>query len=420
MKIENISVDELKPYQNNARTHSDKQVSQIARSIKDFGFNNPVLVDSKNNIIAGHGRVLAAKQLGLLNVPVIRHEHLTELQLKAYILADNKLAEKAGWDRDILRIEFENILNLDIDFDLTATGFDTPDIDLVLIDDLKETDISEDILRDVTDIPQRVKSGDLWQLGQHRLYCGDSLKPESFQRLLSDEKANLIFCDPPYNVPINGHVLGKENSRHSEFAFASGEMSESEFIAFLNTAFENMAFHSKDGSIHYICMDWRHIREMNEAAQDVYSELKNICVWNKQSGGMGSLYRSQHEFIFVFKNGTAPHINNIELGKHGRYRTNVWDYHGVNATGPHAKNLKFHPTVKPVSMIADAIIDCSKQGDIVLDCFGGSGSTLLAAERTKRKARLIEYEPKYCDVILHRFVEMTGINPLLLEEKNVG
>ena len=415
LNIKIISVENLTPYANNARTHSKKQISQIARSIKDLGFNNPILIDENNVVIAGHGRLLAAKELGIKEVPTICLAHLSEAEIKTYILADNKLAANAGWDQEILKIELQNIMALEIDFDLTLTGFDTPEIDIILngVGENKENDPLDNI-PDENLIPKQVKFGDLWRLGNHYMYCGDSLKSESFDNLLGEQKADLVFIDSPYNVPVDGHICGSGKTKHTEFAYASGEMSEQQFIEFLKTVFELLKKYSRAGSIHYACMDWRHVSEISAAGKQVYSELKNICVWNKQLAGMGSLYRSQHELIFVFKNGNVPHINNIELGKHGRYRSNIWDYPGVHVSNNHRDELKFHPTVKPLQMIADAIIDCSKQGDIVLDCFAGSGSTLLAAERVKRKAYIIEYEPKYCDVTIYRFEKMTGIKAELV------
>lgn len=408
-KVTYMSTDLLVPYTNNARTHSDKQIEQIANSIQRFGFNNPILVDHNNVVIAGHGRLLAAKKIGLDKVPTLKLEHMSEKDKKAYILADNKLAENAGWDNQILKLELEGLIEFDTDFDLTITGFSTPEIDLIFHDDNNPKPQEIEALSEDIDIPARVEQGDLWQLGNHYLYCGDSLLDESYKILLGDKKANMVFTDPPYNVRVDGHVGGKGKIKHDEFAFASGEMSTNEFIDFLETSFKHLKDYSTNGSLHFVCMDWRHSYEILQASQKHYAECKNICVWNKQIGGMGSLYRSQHEFIYVFKNGTKPHINNIELGKHGRNRTNIWDYPGAGACSVHRNDLKFHPTVKPVSLIADAIRDCSKQGHIILDNFAGSGSTLLAAEKTKRKAYLIEYEPKYCDVILWRYEQETGL-----------
>lgn len=412
LNVHNLAITDLTPYALNARIHSKKQISQIARSIEDFGFNNPILIDDKNTIIAGHGRFEAAKHLNLKTVPTIQLSHLTSEERKAYIIADNKLAEKAGWDKDILKIELQNIIDLDQNFDLTLSGFETPEIDFILYEDIDGKDkTKDDETLDLLDIPQRVSFGDLWKLGEHYLLCGDSLKTESFKKLMQGQKADMVFTDPPYNVKIDGHVCNKGKIKHKEFAFASGEMSDGEFKKFLKTTLENLIAYSSSGSLHYICIDWRHVEDLIYISKNSYNDFKNICVWNKQLGGMGSLYRSQHEFICIFKNGSSSHTNNIELGKHGRYRTNIWDYPGVHVSNHHKDDLVLHPTVKPVLMIADAILDASKRNGIILDCFGGSGSTLLAAEKVDRRCYMIEYDPKYCDVILDRFEKQSGIKP---------
>lgn len=322
-------IGSLKTYAGNARTHSAKQIAQIAASIRAFGFNNPVLIDKDGGIIAGHGRVEAAKKLGLETVPCVRLEHLSEAQKRAYILADNKLAEKAGWDPEILKIELQHLSSLDLDFEITLTGFEMAEIDLLLGDDAPEVDPADGV--PAIDPGLAVtRLGDIWQLGRHRLICGDSTVPAAYARLLDGERAQMVFTDPPYNVKIDGHVCGLGGIKHREFAMASGEMSMSEFSAFLQKVFENLASHSVDGAIYFICMDWRHMAEVLAAGGKAYTEFKNLCVWSKSNGGMGSLYRSQHELVFVFKYGRAPHINNIELGAHGRYRTNVWPYDGGN------------------------------------------------------------------------------------------
>lgn len=403
LQIHYLNCSELKPYKNNARTHSKKQIQQIANSMQEFGFTNPILIDADHNIIAGHGRIETAKAIGMDQVPVIYLGHLTEAQRRAYIIVDNKLAENAGWDFEILQSEIQAIADLDLDFDLTLIGFETAEIDGFLMSN--ETPAEEPHIPEPPKHPVS-QLGDLWYLSHHILYCGDATKPESYERLLESERAQAIFTDPPYNVPVNGHICGNGKVKHNEFKMASGEMSEAEFTQFLQTTFQNLKHYSVDGSLHYICMDWRHIKEIT-AAGEIYDDFKNLCVWNKTNGGMGSLYRSKHELVFVYKNGTAPHINNVELGKHGRYRTNVWDYAGVN-TFQNTKDLELHPTVKPVAMIEDAILDCTKRGDIVLDVFGGSGSTLIAAERSGRKARVMELDPKYVDVIITRYQEETG------------
>ncbi len=410
--MKTVKIAELKPYSKNARTHSPKQIRQIAKSIKTFGFTNPVLIDKDNCILAGHGRVKAAKLAGLPEVPVLVISHLTSAQKKAYILADNRLAELSGWDKDLLKIEIEEINQLDCNFDLTLTGFDTPEIDVLLAPEAPVTEENADFLG--TTVPIRVKPDDIWQLGEHKLLCADCTQASAFKRLLGVEKADLIVTDPPYNVKISGHVRSGGNYR--EFAMASGEMSQSEFSQFLKGVFSLLTEYSISGSLHYAFMDWRHIGEILAAGTAVYTSLKNVCVWNKLSGGMGSLYRSQHELVFVFKNGDAPHTNNIELGVHGRYRTNVWDYPGIFIKNKVNKaNIHLPPTVKPVGLLADILLDASPRKGLVLDPFGGSGSTLLAAERTGRRARIIEIDPHYCDVIIYRWEQQTGKKAVCIE-----
>lgn len=406
-KAELRPVGALREASRNARTHSEKQIEQIASSIRQFGFLSPILVDDEGGVVAGHGRLAAARLLGLEDVPVMVLSNLTEAELRAYALADNRIAQNAGWDEDILRIEFEELHALELPFELEITGFSTTEIDLITA----PATAADEKLEKVPELERRatpgVGRGDIWLLGKHRLLCGDSREPESFARLMGEEKARMVFSDPPYNVRIDGHVGGLGKIRHPEFAMATGEMGEAEFTGFLETVFRNAADVSIDGAIHYQCMDWRHMGEMLKAGHAVYSGLVNLCVWAKDNGGMGSFYRSRHELVFVWKHGTEPHLNTVELGKNGRYRTNVWNYRGATKTGSDAE-LAMHPTVKPVPMIMDAIKDTSKRGEIVLDPFGGSGSTLIAAEKTKRRARLIEYEPRYCEMSIRRWQELTG------------
>jgi DNA modification methylase len=405
----------LQPYARNARTHSPKQVAQIAASIREFGFNSPILIDRDGEIIAGHGRVEAAKLLGLETVPCVRLEHLSDAQKRAYILADNKLAEKAGWDREILAIELQHLTSLDLDFDVTVTGFEMAEIDLLLGSPASEGD-SVDRVPPIECGPAVTQFGDIWQIGRHRLICGDATNAATYARLLDGEKAQMIFTDPPYNVKIDGNVCGLGSVTHREFAMASGEMTEPEFTHFLGTVFANLAEHAVDGALHFVCMDWRHMTEVLAAGQPVYSELKNLCVWAKTNGGMGSLYRSQHELVFVYKSGRASHINNVELGRHGRYRTNVWTYAGINSFGAHRDaELAMHPTVKPVALVADAILDCSKRKGLILDAFAGSGTTLVAAERTGRRGYGVELDPRYCDLIVRRVQEVVKAEALHLE-----
>ncbi|PKP78865.1 MAG: DNA methylase N-4 [Alphaproteobacteria bacterium HGW-Alphaproteobacteria-3] len=406
LKIEQMPVTALKPWARNARTHSRKQIGEIAESIRTFGFTSPVLIDRENTILAGHGRVAAARSLNMREVPCVRLENMTPAQKRAYVLADNKLALNAGWDEELLGEELQALLEIDLDFDIGVTGFSIPEIDSLIegLNPEEAGDPAADLLPEDDGAPPVSRVGDIWQLGPHRPICGSALEPQSFHRLMGKERARMVFTDPPYNVPIDGHVSGLGAVKHREFLMASGEMTRGEFASFLENAFRNLVDHSLDGSIHFICMDWRHIGEMMEAGEAVYTELKNLCVWAKDNGGMGAFYRSRHELVFAFKKGTAPHINSFGLGQHGRYRTNVWEYRGVNTMrAGRMEELALHPTVKPVAMIVDAIKDVSKRGEIVLDAFGGSGSTLIAAHKTGRRARLVELDPIYVDRIVKRW-----------------
>ncbi len=403
--VEMIAPDKLRPWARNARTHSKKQIRQIAASIETFGFTNPVLIDQSGTILAGHGRVAAAQEIGMAQVPCLRIEYMTEAEKRAYVIADNKLALNAGWDDEILAEELKALSAIgDLGFDIGVMGFEIAEMD-TLVEGLtpeEPGDPEDDVLPD--NVRQRVSLGDVWQLGAHRLVCGDALDPQVMDLLMEGEQARMVFTDPPYNVKIDGHVGGSGKIKHREFAMASGEMTVPEFTQFLTGSLRNLANNSVDGSIHYVCMDWRHMGEMLAAGHAVYDELKNLIVWAKDNGGMGTFYRSRHELIFAFKKGEVPHLNSFELGQHGRYRTNVWQYRGVNTVRKgRMEELAMHPTVKPVQMIVDAIKDVSGRGEIVLDSFGGSGSTLIAAEKTGRRARLIELDPIYCDRILARW-----------------
>jgi DNA modification methylase len=408
-QIEELEISSIQNNPNNPRTHNQRQIAKLRASIATFGFMVPVLVDECGQLISGQARTEAARQLGMTSIPAIRVQHLTVAEKHAYMLADNRLAQLASWNEEALRNELKFLADLDIDFDFSAIGFETAEIDLIL-EPAAPTDNKDDVLPTISiDAPIVSEPGDLWYLGEHRLFCGNALEPASYAKLLETARACVITADPPYNVPIDGHAVGLGRVKHREFAMASGEMTPDQFKAFLITTAKHLMDNSIDGSLHYIFMDWRHCKEILAAGESVYTELKNICVWNKTNAGMGSFYRSQHEFIFVFKNGRAPHINNIELGAHGRYRTNVWDYAGINSFG-RARDalLALHPTVKPVALIADILQDCSKRGDLVLDAFGGSGTTLIAAEKTKRRAALIEIDPLYVDATIRRWQTYTG------------
>ncbi len=405
LEIKYLEIEKLKRYEKNAKIHTKKQVGKLIASIKQFGMVTPIIVDKDFTIIAGHGRLEALEKLGHTKVPVILIEHLSKTQVRAYRLADNRIAEEAEYDRDLLKVELEEI-SFNDEFVITDTGFDIAEIDSIVLEDYsvqKEKQDKADELK-TSKIKEQVKSGDIWKLGPHLLLCGDATKETHYKELMQNDKAALVITDPPYNVPISGHVC---KTKHEEFQMASGEMSEAEFEKFTTNFMQNLLNFSKDGSLHYVFIDWRGLKTFLNAGDKIYSGLKNICVWNKLVGGMGSMYRSQHEFACVFKNGTAAHINNVELGKNGRYRTNIWNHKGVSATNPKSLELlKMHPTVKPIGLLHEILLDSSRNGDIILDSFGGSGSTLLACQRAKRKARLIEISPHYCDLIIHRFEEL--------------
>lgn len=404
-------IDTLKAAPRNSRTHSRKQLRQIARSIESFGFTNPVLVDAGGEVIAGHGRLAAARMLGLTRVPTLCLDWLSEEQKRAYVIADNRLAEKAGWDRELLAIELGELGASDID--ITLTGFEIEEIELII--DAGEKTAENDEIPDANADIIVCKPGDLWQLGRHRLLCGDALERGSYTCLMSNERAVLVVTDPPYNVPIRGHVSGLGKVSHREFVQGSGELSENDFTRFLGDAFRQMADFSSSGSLHYVFMDWRHLPELMSAGRSIFDDWLNLCVWAKSNAGMGSLYRSQHELVAVFKKGKRSHLNNVKLGSNGRHRSNVWNYTGANSfSASRTEELAWHPTVKPVEMIVDALKDASNRADIVLDPFAGSGTTLIAAEKCGRTARLIELDPIYCDVILRRFRSVCGEEAVLL------
>lgn len=408
VEIRRLILDPLNP-----RVHAPKQLGQIARSIAEFGFLVPILADGEGRVIAGHGRIEAAALLGIRSVPVIQVEHLTPTQKRAFIIADNRLAEIAQWNDQLLASQLKDLSAVELDFDLEVTGFEMGEIDLLIAGIEPVSNAQPDPADELPAVnPITVSSaGDLWKLGRHRLFCGNSLDAASYEILMGDQLAAAVITDPPFNVPIDGHVVGLGKIHHRDFAMASGEMSPAEFTRFLTHACELLAAHSADGSIHFIFMDWRHMEEILAAGRAAYSELKSLCVWNKGVGGMGSLYRSQHELVFVFKHGSTPHRNNIQLGQFGRYRTNVWDCPGMNQLGRRTLEgnlLELHPTVKPVSLLADAILDCTARQDVVLDAFAGSGSTIVAAERVGRCCFAIEIDPVYVDTAIRRWQKFTG------------
>jgi len=408
-------IEALKPDPANPRLHGKKQIRQIAHSIETFGFNVPVLVDAELKVIAGHGRLLACGELGITEVPTLRLDHLTPAQARAFMIADNRLTEIASWDDQLLAEQLKDLSLLGLDFSIEVTGFEMGEIDLRIaaLQDMPEQ-ADDDPADAVPELPMRPplsKIGDVWLLGRHRVLCGNALDAAAFAALMGEERAATVFTDPPYNLVIDGHASGLGTIHHRPFPMASGEMDKAAFTAFLSQACRNLAAFSAGGSIHYLCMDWRHLDELLAAGRDAYDELKNVVVWVKDNAGMGSLYRSQHELVFVFKQGRGSHRNNVQLGQFGRNRSNVWRYPGVNSfarCGEEGNLLALHPTVKPVAMVADAILDCSARGDIVLDAFLGSGTTVIAAERTGRRCFGLELDPGYMDTIVLRWQALTG------------
>lgn len=410
-----LPIGELKPNPKNARTHSHKQINKIRRSFKAFGPLNPILVDEQNVILAGHGRAEAARQEGLTHLPVLRFCHLTEAQKRAYVIADNRIAADAGWDRELLALELGELFELLPlkGSDVTLTGFEVAEIDL-LIADLSDVPQASDILPPVPG-NSTARLGDLWHLGSHRLLCDDARHFCSFERLMAGASAAAVFCDPPYNVPVKT-IGGRGRIRHPEFAFASGEMSPADFSQFLRVALGNGVKVSQPGAVHYACIDWRHVAELIAVGRELYDVMLNLVVWSKTNAGQGSFYRSQHELIGVFRVAGATHRNNVELGRFGRNRSNVWTYPGINTFGQgRLEALRSHPTVKPATMVADALLDCTARGDVVLDQFAGSGTTILAAEKVGRKAYGIEIEPRYVDVAIMRWQNATKRDAVLVD-----
>ena len=414
LKIIYRSIEELTPDPANPRRHSEKQIRQIAASIEEFGFVVPILINHDRRIIGGHGRALAGCAVGMTEVPTVCLDHLTPAQLRAFAIADNKLTENATWDDRLLAEQLRDLSLLGLDFSLEVTGFEMGEIDLriaSLEDPPAPGDDPADVLPEVSVGPWVSQLGDLWFLGHHRLVCGSALDAGAFAVLMGEERAAAIFTDPPYNVQIDGHASGLGAVHHRPFPMASGEMNKAEFTAFLARALCNLVAFSTAGSLHYISIDWRHLDELLAAGGEAYGGLKNLCVWVKHNSGMGSLHRSQHELIFVFKQCAAAHRNNIQLGQFGRNRSNVWHYPGANSfgrCGEEGNPLTLHPTVKPVALVADAILDCTERGGIVLDTFLGSGTTLIAAERTGRRCSGMELDPGYVDTTIRRWQALTG------------
>ena len=421
--VELVAVDALKRNPRNAKQHPEQQVLLIAENIRKFGVNHPLLIDENNVLIGGHARLAAAELLKLPAMPTIRLSNLSAQEKRAVALADNKLSELGTWGTEMLSLELKELTTNtgELTFDYTITGFDTAEIDKLLGGDpsLGKPDPADVIPAPADTGASVTKPGDLLVCAQHRLYCADALDPASYRVLLRGVAADIVFTDPPYNVRVAGHVSQRTDAR--EFAMASGELSSEEFVDFLQTVSGHIAANVENGAVVYICMDWRHLDELSAATRRYFGKPKNMIVWVKTNGGQGSFYRSQHEHIAVYAAGTAAPTNNFRLGERGRYRTNVWSYAGFKSFGrDRATALSVHPTMKPVALVADALRDCSKRGEIVLDPFGGSGTTMIAAKRCGRAARLIEIDPIYCDVIIRRWQTLSGKTAVLSESDEPG
>lgn len=415
--IEFVPIDTVFQNPKNAKQHPDHQVSLLAESIRKFGFTSPLIIDEAGNILAGHGRFLAARRIGMTGVPAVRMKGLSPEEKIALALSDNKISELGELDADLLADNLKILIDApELNFDIALTGFDTVEIDNILYGEKpkkKAEDAADKIPALHEDQPPVSTFGDLWRCGVHTLLCGDAQSAESYRTLLGEERADMLFSDPPYNVPIRGHVSKRRNAR--EFMMASGELTSDEFIAFLRNIAALMADNVRPGGVMYVCIDWGHYGELLQATHRILGQPKNLIVWAKDNAGMGSFYRSQHELIPVFVAPGASPTNNFKLGTH-RYRTNVWQYPGVNTLGADRDaTLAMHPTVKPVALVSDAIRDCSHRGEIILDPFGGSGTTMIAAQKTGRRARLMEIDPRYCDVIVRRFEAFTGEQAVLAD-----
>ncbi|MGI4881375.1 MAG: site-specific DNA-methyltransferase [Janthinobacterium lividum] len=406
------ALTEIKPYPGNARSHSPKQIGMLANSIATFGFNLPISIDEEGIILAGHGRWLAAQKLGISRVPTVTLRHLKPAEKTAFRIADNRIAELSAFGKRALAAELALIVAIDPSFDIEVTGFDAGAIELLIDGEAgAAAPTIEPQLAIPTAGPPVCALDDVWELGRHRLICADATLRPTYLTLMGRSKAQMVFTDPPYNVRV-ADISGRGRIKHREFVAASGEMTPEEFIRFLTASMSHCARFSVDGALAYICMDWKHLPELHAAGAAAFDGQVNLCVWVKNPG-MGGLYRSAHELIAVFKHGTRAHINNVELGRHGRNRSNVWDYPSLaNFSATRQEELGWHPTVKPLPLVVDAILDASRREGLVLDAFGGSGTTLLAAEQTGRRARLIELDPLYCDVIIRRFENVTGIKAL--------
>jgi DNA modification methylase len=403
LALEMRPLDSLRAPERAVRKRLPAQVERIKTSLATFGFVEPLLVRGDGEIVAGVTRLEAARQLGLNEVPCISVDHLSDVEVRTLRISLNRLAERGEWDIAELRVEFDELIV--VDAPLEATGFTLPQIDAILLDEEPLPD--RDGLPDVDSEAVAISlPGDAWRLGQHMIVCGDARDPAVYGLLMKTETARLVLTDEPFNVHIGGHVTSGD---HPEFAMASGEMSRKEFAAFNADWMKACLDRLAPGGLLATFIDWRSVELVLETGRTLGLDLLNLVVWAKTNGGMGGLWRSQHELLPVFKKPGAPHTNNVELGKHGRYRTNLWTYPGASSLGSDARDgLADHPTVKPVALLEDALLDVTHPNDLVLEPFAGSGSTLIACELTGRRCRAIELAPHYVDLVVRRWQALTG------------
>lgn len=419
LTLVDLPIGDLKFPNRRVRRASAAQVERLKKSIQHFGFVHPILITVGRSVVDGENRVEAARLLGCETVPCIIVDHLSNEQIRLLRVTLNRLQEQGEWDFDALRLEFLDLIDLELD--LSVTGFSPQELDIICLDDQPVEAPSSTDLEPDRDEPPVSELGDIWLLDNHRLICGDALLPETYETLMAGAGAQAIFSDPPYNVKIEGFVSSKTAKHaHKDFVMAAGEMSKVEFGTFLQNFLEHSAAHVTDGGVMFFCSDWRCLAQLHAAFEAVNLHLINVAVWDKGTGGMGSLYRSQHELVSICVRGKSPGINNVELGKHGRNRSNVWSYPGANRLGSSAnKALKLHPTPKPVEMVVDALLDVTNKGDIVLDPFMGSGTTIIAADKAKRIAYGVELDPQYVDVAVRRWQGHSG-KPAIHAESGIS
>jgi hypothetical protein len=418
MAIELVPIDSIKSNPRNAKEHPEQQIALLAENIRRFGVTHPILIDEANTKIAGHARIAAARRLNLKEIPVIRLSNLSPQEKRVVALADNKLAELGRWNPEILRLELKELTvdTADLTIDYSITGFDTVEIDQILGDDgsVARPDPADQMLPLVEPEVVVTEVGDLWVCGDHRLYCDSALEASSYRAVLDGVSADLVFADPMHSIPVAGHVARRGDARIT----SAGDPTSQEFIEFLQTISANIAGSVCPGAVIYFCTDWWRWEELAAATRQYFGAPKDMVVWTKSDAGRGSFYRSQHEHIAVYVAGGTPPAANFRLGERSRYRSNVWSYPGAKTTGRDWQTgASFSAALKPVALLVDALRDCSKRGQIVLDPCAGVGTTMIAAERTGRRARLIEIDPAYCDRIVRRWQTLTGKTAQLAESQ---